>query len=70
MSQHSLLPAEPRYLETTAALLNSLSTRLAEQAKVLAEEPWSDDGEIRLHQNLGLVFDQLERVLVSVGVEL
>jgi len=67
---HPLLPGEPRYLETTAALLNSLSTRLAEQAKTLAEEPWSDDGEMRLHQNLGAVFDQFERVLVSIGFEL
>lgn len=65
-----LPPAEPRHLETTAAILYSLSDRLAEQAKILAEDPWSDDGEIRLHHNLGLAFDQLERVLISVGVEL
>jgi hypothetical protein len=65
-----LPPAEPRHLETTAAILYALSDRLAEQAKILAEDPWSDDGEIRLHHNLGLAFDQLERVLISVGVEL
>ena len=65
-----LPPAEPRHLETTAALLNSLSTRLAEQAKILAEEPWSDDGELRLHHHLSVAFDQLERVLISVGIEL
>lgn len=71
MTQKNYLPpAEPRHRETTAALLNALSDRLAEQAKVLAEEPWSDDGEIRLHHHLGRVFDQLERVLISVGVEL
>lgn len=65
-----LPPAEPRHLETTAAILYSLSDRLAEQAKILAEEPWSDDGELRLHHHLSVAFDQLERVLISVGIEL
>ena len=70
MTQNYLPPAEPRHLETTAAILYSLSDRLAEQAKILAEEPWSDDGELRLHDRLVGVFDQLERVLISVGIEL
>ena len=70
MSHHPLSPAEPRFPRETAAILTSLSGLLADQAKCLAEDPWSDDCEITLHQNLGAAFDRLERLLVSVGVEL
>ncbi len=69
MKNH-LPPAEPRFPHETAAILTSLSGLLADQAKCLTEDPWSDDCEIALHQHLGAAFDRLERLLVSVGVEL
>jgi hypothetical protein len=57
-------------LEDTAALLSALPERLTERAKCLAEETWSDEHELRLHQDLGLAFDELERTMRSLGIEL
>ena len=61
---------ETTHLRKTAKDLRTLAADLARQAKCLTEDPWSDDCEIALHQHLGAAFDRLERLLVSVGVEL
>ncbi|NCC40350.1 MAG: hypothetical protein EOM21_13010 [Gammaproteobacteria bacterium] len=63
-------PAELPTFEDTAALLSALPDRLTERAKSLAEETWSDEHELRLHQDLGAAFDQLERTLRSLGIAL